>query len=902
MKKIILISLPLLFGAVSLRAQVIPVDGASAGGNYAINPYPGNFTTYYDGFSVVFRSNHQGPGPCTMIIGGVGPSKSIVTTSGAALVAGDIKANQVVTIVYDFAAGNFQMISASGNSGGGAGWSTIGNSGTADGVNFIGTTDGIPFNVRVANNKAGRIESSGGTGNTFWGYQSGNANTGIYNTASGYQALFSNTTGNWNTAMGMQALFSNTGAGNTALGWQSLRDNNGGNNNTATGWQTLLLNVTGSNNTASGAGALYSNSGGSNATAIGTNAMQYANDQVGTFVNANVALGYEALRGSATPASNTGNQNTALGYQPLWSNTTGNYNTATGYQALYSNNSGYGNTATGYQALWSNQGAFNNTAFGKGALFATVSAGNNVAVGINALWANTTGANNTGLGAYALNNNASASANTAVGSYAMQANTYAEQNVALGKDALYTQNFSNTGIPYSGNNVAIGFQALYSNNPTGTANGVQNTAMGSNALRANTTGFQNTAIGYQAGYTTIPANANTSGSNNTFIGANAGPGSPTQRTKAVAIGYNAKVDADNALVLGGTGADAVNVGIGTPFPANKLDVIGPGNIAAQVTSTNAISSVNIMTQSATGGHYAGVAFSNDAFVPASRLQLYTSTSGGQANEFSLYHFPNAPMTFYTNNAERMRIDGGGKVGIGTNNPGARLEVYDASNSAPLFLRSSIGATGDMTRLVFLSLAGAAQLNAQIAGVSDNFGTMSSGLSFLTTSAGSTTEKMRILGNGNVGIGTTAPEAKLHVLGKIRLGSETGTSEAPSVPSGYSGLVLRRINSADSAMNQVVAVLGPGVKLERNGTRGGMIVRFTAAPTTRVIVQAFNSSGAPTNSGFFVSGTGTNTFGGTTTFKYIISCISNEEYSEVSMMRLTATDGLWVGNITSTIDQ
>jgi len=77
-----------------------------------------------------------------------------------------------------------------------------------------------------------------------------------------------------------------------------------------------------------------------------------------------VALGYEALRGSTDPANNTGNWNTALGYQTLWSNTSGGDNTASGYYALYYNTTGSSNTASGLRALYSNTTGEGNTAFG----------------------------------------------------------------------------------------------------------------------------------------------------------------------------------------------------------------------------------------------------------------------------------------------------------------------------------------------------------------------------------------------------------------------------------------------------------------------------------------------------------------------------------------------------------
>jgi hypothetical protein len=43
-------------------------------------------------------------------------------------------------------------------------------------------------------------------------------------------------------------------------------------------------------------------------------------------------------------------------------------------------------------------------------------------------------------------------------------------------------------------------------------------------------------------------------------------------TKATAIGYNAKVATSNSMVLGGTGVNAVNVGIGTTSPQRTLHV------------------------------------------------------------------------------------------------------------------------------------------------------------------------------------------------------------------------------------------------------------------------------------------------------------------------------------------
>ena len=123
--------------------------------------------------------------------------------------------------------------------------------------------------------------------------------------------------------------------------------------------------------------------------------------------------------------------------------------------------------------------------------------------------------------------------------------------------------------PVSDFNVAVGRSALFSL----TTGFGSNTAIGYQTLYYNTTGYNNTAVGYHAGYQTA-TNAVITGNGNTFVGANAAPGTTTQISKSTAIGYNAFVNASNAMVLGGTGVDAVSVGIGVNTPLYTLHVNG----------------------------------------------------------------------------------------------------------------------------------------------------------------------------------------------------------------------------------------------------------------------------------------------------------------------------------------
>src|SRR5438093_8046757 len=64
------------------------------------------------------------------------------------------------------------------------------------------------------------------------------------------------------------------------------------------------------------------------------------------------------------------NENTALGEDALL-NTFGLNNTAIGFNALFSNTAGVDNTATGHDALFSNLNGTSNTATGSAALFST---------------------------------------------------------------------------------------------------------------------------------------------------------------------------------------------------------------------------------------------------------------------------------------------------------------------------------------------------------------------------------------------------------------------------------------------------------------------------------------------------------------------------------------------------
>src|SRR3990167_1794296 len=98
-----------------------------------------------------------------------------ITLNGAALTGGEIIAAATYTLKYNSTTARWEMDNFTAGSGGASAWKITGNAGTVDGTNFIGTTDNIPFNIRVNNVKAGRIDST--LANTFWGFKTGNSIT-----------------------------------------------------------------------------------------------------------------------------------------------------------------------------------------------------------------------------------------------------------------------------------------------------------------------------------------------------------------------------------------------------------------------------------------------------------------------------------------------------------------------------------------------------------------------------------------------------------------------------------------------------------------------------------------------------------------------------------------------------
>jgi trimeric autotransporter adhesin len=277
-----------------------------------------------------------------------------------------------------------------------------------------------------------------------------------------------------------------------------------------------------------------------------------------------------------------------------------------------------------------------------------------------------------------------------IGSNTGRANTTGINNTALGGEALLA---NTTG----GNNTAIGFRAAFANT---TASGIL--AIGDSALYANTTGSSNMAIGSRA------LRNNITGGTNIAIGKNA-LASNQLGSQNIAIGENAMAN----MNLEGLSTNTSNVAIGF----GTLENVDP---AAVVLSGNQNTAVgNRSGQAITTGYYntllgglSGGAGLNTGV--QNTLLGHTSTAGGDDN---------TQIGFATSSSGNQNT----LLGSSSNVNGFR------TNAAAIGYRAEVAANNS---LVLGSING---VNGATA-------------------------------NTNVGIGTTAPTARLDVDADFKLGN------------------------------------------------------------------------------------------------------------------------------------
>lgn len=453
----------------------------------------------------------------------------------------------------------------------------------------------------------------------------------------------------------------------------------------------------------------------------------------------NVALTIRVNNQRAGRIAPVTNSNTSFGYQALL-NPSGNYNVAMGFWAMNKTTTGLRNVSIGHESMYNNLNGGDNTAVGFQAMYAHQSGFYNVAIGENTLIGSTSGSYNT----------------------------------AVGNDALAT-------VITTTASTGVGYGSLWN------ANADNNSALGYLSLSDVTSGTNNVGVGYFSGKNSF------SGNNNTFIGANSGFPTATQRNNATAVGYNAKVDQDNALVLGDMG---VSVGIGTTTPGAQLDIgasavplslrvtnNSANGMAAYLNSTVASNTVTVLQVSTVGQGSVGEFKNTNGLNPRNTLSAETNGSGSAVIGTNTGNGRAAFFEINTNNTNSSDALYAATFGTGR---AAYFEIGNSANNSPAMYAITNGGSPAVQGMStgtsnagYFQILNAGNNNAAL------YATTSGGGPALAAAASATGLSASFSGgNGMKTDGFTAM-LKTHPGGALAL---TGTDYFLVIPSGLAGSV------------------------------------------------------------------------------------------------------------------
>lgn len=267
------------------------------------------------------------------------------------------------------------------------------------------------------------------------------------------------------------------------------------------------------------------------------------------------------------------------------------------------------------------------------------------------------------------------------------------------------------------------------------------------------------------------------------------PAAPIGDSRDTNSGDTYQAPADTAAVNGFNATQWTvqnNVGVGTDAPTSDIDlsrnvnnytriwVRNPnagGNAQSQLALTTA-SSYSVSLQQFGSGFSAswnGKSLKNMARLRTSPTDTgLIITTGGAA-----------PLILGTADQERLRITPDGKVGIGTTTPAHQLSIARGPN----WTTSSWGGS------IALTNGGAIGWHNNVSGISFGMGHTNNGFHFFSTldDPGTTGPvgviyAMTFTDFGRVGIGTAVPDAKLHVVGDVKIDGVLYVNGTPmSVP-------------------------------------------------------------------------------------------------------------------------